>query len=130
MDTLRELTQSKLIRFTQVDYDREMALIATLPDEYGKEMQIGVARYVTNPDGETVEFALAVTDEWQKHGVGRKLMSVLIECARQKGYRAVVGDVLTQNSKMFRLITSLGFTVHAHHDDPSVKRVVLALHPV
>lgn len=130
MDTLRELTQSMLIRFTQVDYDREMALIATLPDEHGKEIQIGVARYVTNPDGETVEFALAVTDEWQKHGVGRKLMSVLIECARQKGYRAVVGDVLTQNSKMFRLITSLGFTVHAHHEDPSVKRVVLVLHPV
>ena len=130
MDTLRELTQSMLIRFTQVDYDREMALVATLPDEHGNELQIGVARYVTNPDGETVEFALAVADEWQKHGVGRKLMSVLIECARQKGYRAVVGDVLTQNSKMFRLVTSLGFSVHTHHEDPAVKRVVLTLHPM
>ena len=130
MDTLRELTQSMLIRFTQVDYDREMALVATLPDEHGNEQQIGVARYVTNPDGETVEFALAVADEWQKHGVGRKLMSVLIECARQKGYRAVVGDVLTQNSKMFRLVTSLGFSVHTHHEDPAVKRVVLPLHPL
>lgn len=48
MDTLRELTQSMLIRFTQVDYDREMALIATLPDEYGKEMQIGV-RHAMSP---------------------------------------------------------------------------------
>jgi len=130
MDTLRELTQPMLVRFTQVDYDREMALVATLPGEEGKAMQIGVARYVTNPDGETVEFALAVADDWQKHGVGRKLMSVLIESARQKGYRAIVGDVLTQNSKMFRLMASLGFTIHAHHEDPAVKRVVLPLHAI
>ncbi len=128
MDTLRELTQSMLVRFTQIDYDREMALIATLPDADGKEVQIGVARYVTNPDGETVEFALAIADEWQKHGIGRRLMSALIETARQKGYRAVVGDVLSQNTKMFRLMTILGFSIHPHHEDPAVKRVVCPLH--
>jgi acetyltransferase len=85
MDTLRELTQTMLVRFTQIDYDREMALVATCPTEEedgGKEKQIGVARYVTNPDGESVEFALAVGDDWQKHGVGRKLMTALIDCAR------------------------------------------------
>lgn len=130
MDTLRELTQSMLVRFTQIDYDREMALIATLPGDDGRDKQIGVARYVTNPDGETVEFALAIADDWQKHGVGRKLMSALIECARQKGYRAVVGDVLSQNTKMFRLMTTLGFTIHPHQEDPAVKRVVCPLHAV
>lgn len=128
MDTLRELTQSMLVRFTQIDYDREMALVATLPGEGGKETQIGVARYVTNPDGETVEFALAVADDWQMHGVGRKLMTMLIDVARKKGYRAVVGDVLAMNSKMFRLMTTLGFTIHPHHEDPAVKRVVCSLH--
>jgi acetyltransferase len=55
-------------------------------------------------------------------------MSALIECARQKGYRAVVGDVLAQNTKMFRLMTTLGFTIHPHHEDPAVKRVVCPLH--
>ena len=128
MDTLRELTQPMLVRFTQIDYDREMALIATIPNEHSKAQQIGVARYVTNPDGETVEFALAVADDWQKHGVGRKLMSCLIDVARQKGYRAVVGDVLTMNTKMFRLMSSLGFTIHPHPDDPAVKRVICPLH--
>jgi acetyltransferase len=128
MDTLRELTQAMLVRFTQIDYDREMALIATIPDEEGKELQIGVSRYVTNPDGESVEFALAVADDWQKHGVGRKLMTALIQSARMKGYRAVVGDVLALNSKMFRLMTSLGFSIHPHPDDPAVKRVVRPLH--
>jgi acetyltransferase len=128
MDTLRELTQAMLVRFTQIDYDREMALVATLPSATGNEIQIGVARYVTNPDGETVEFALTIADEWQKHGVGRKLMTALIEVARKKGYRAVVGDVLAMNTKMFRLMSALGFTIHPHPDDPSVKRVVCSLH--
>ena len=129
MDTLRELTQSMLVRFTQIDYDREMALVATLPEKDGKTVQIAVARYVTNPDGETVEFALAVADAWQKHGIGRKLMSALIDSARLKGYRAIVGDVLSQNTKMFRLMGSLGFTIHPHPDDPAVKRVICSLHP-
>jgi len=127
MDTIRELTQTMLVRFTQIDYDREMAFVATVADENGKETQIGVARYVVNPDGESVEFALAVGDAWQKCGVGRKLMTALIECARMKGYRAVVGDVLSTNSKMFRLMTSLGFTIHPHPDDTAVKRVVKPL---
>jgi acetyltransferase len=127
MDTLRELTQTMLVRFTQIDYDREMALVATLPDAEGKDQQIGVARYVLNPDGESVEFALAVADAWQKCGVGRKLMTALIDCARMKGYRAVVGDVLATNSKMFRLMTSLGFTIHPHPEDTAVKRVVKPL---
>jgi acetyltransferase len=129
MDTLRELTPAMLVRFTQIDYDREMALIATLPGKGEKIVQIGVARYVTNPDGETVEFALAVADDWQMHGVGRKLMTSLIDVARQKGFRAIVGDVLTMNSKMFRLMTTLGFTVQPHHEDPAVKRVVCTLYP-
>ena len=66
MDTLRELTPTMLVRFTQIDYDREMALVGTLAGDEGKETQIGVARYVVNPDGESVEFALAVGDAWQK----------------------------------------------------------------
>ena len=128
MDTIRELTQPMLVRFTQIDYDREMALVATVELEDGKEQQIGVSRYVTNPDGRSsAEFALAVADDWQKHGVGRKLMTALIECARMKGYRAVVGDVLALNTKMFRLMTSLGFTIHPHPDDAAVKRVVKPL---
>lgn len=128
MDTIRELTPAMLVRFTQIDYDREMALIAVIKDEEsGKETQIGVARYVVNPDGESVEFALAVGDNWQKCGIGRKLMSCLIECARMKGYRAVVGDVLSTNTKMFRLMTSLGFSIHPHPDDTAVKKVVKPL---
>ena len=54
-------------------------------------------------------------------------VGALIDCARAKGYRAVVGDVLSTNSKMFRLMTSLGFSIHPHPDDTAVKRVVKPL---
>ena len=53
--------------------------------------------------------------------------AALIDCARQKGYRAVVGDVLSTNGKMFNLMTSLGFTIHPHPDDTAVKRVIKPL---
>ncbi|HET6720983.1 MAG TPA: GNAT family N-acetyltransferase, partial [Rhodocyclaceae bacterium] len=126
MDTMRELSPSMLIRFTQIDYDREMALVATIDDD-GKEIEIGVARYVTNPDGETVEFALAVGDDWQKHGVGPRLMTAIIECAQAKGYRAIVGDVLANNEKMLKLMGMLGFAIHPHPEDNAVKRVIKPL---
>lgn len=127
MDTMRELSSSMLIRFTQIDYDREMALVATIEGEDGKEIEIGVARYVTNPDGETVEFALAVGDDWQKHGVGPRLMTTIIECAAAKGYRAIVGDVLANNEKMLKLMAILGFAIHPHPEDNAVKRVIKPL---
>ena len=54
-------------------------------------------------------------------------MSALIACARAKGFRTVVGDVLSMNTKMFNLMTKLGFTTHPHPDDPAVKRVIKPL---
>jgi acetyltransferase len=128
MDTIRELSPSMLTRFTQIDYDREMALVATIEGENGREVEIGVARYVSNPDGDTVEFALAVGDDWQKHGVGPRLMATIIECAQNKGYRAIIGDVLASNDKMLKLMTNLGFSIHPHPEDAAVKRVVKPLH--
>lgn len=129
MDGTRELPPTLLARFTQIDYDREMALVATILDEAGAETQIGSARYALSPDGESVEFALAVADVWQKYGLGRRLMLALIDCARQSGYRAIVGDVLADNAKMLRLMESLEFSIIPHPEDKSVKRVVRALAP-
>ena len=126
MDTIRELSMPMLVRFTQIDYDREMALTA-LVEEDDHEKIIGVARYATNPDGSSVEFALAVADEWQKHGIGPRLMTELIDCAKSKGFDTIVGDVFGNNEKMLRLMTNLGFTIHPHPEDNAVKRVVKTL---
>ncbi|MCW8987454.1 MAG: bifunctional acetate--CoA ligase family protein/GNAT family N-acetyltransferase, partial [Gammaproteobacteria bacterium] len=93
MQALHELTPQMLMRFTQIDYDREMALIAVA--EIGdKETEIGVARYVTNPDGESCEFAIVIADKWHKKGLGSHLLDKLIQVARMKRLSIIDGEVL------------------------------------
>ncbi|MGD9871766.1 MAG: GNAT family N-acetyltransferase [Thauera sp.] len=128
MEELDELSPAMVARFTQIDYDREMALIATTIDDKGAEQMIGIARYALAADGESVEFALVVADDWQRHGLGRRLMGALIEVARGKGFRSIFGDVLGKNAKMLRLMHSLGFLVQPHPEENALRRVVKALH--
>jgi acetyltransferase len=126
MDTLRELTPQMLMRFTQIDYDREMAFVATV-DQAGRETEVGVARYVANPDGASCEFALVIADGWQRKGLGRRMMQQLIEVARARDLRTMVGHVLGENRGMLALCQKLGFVVADSAEGPMVKRVALAL---
>jgi acetyltransferase len=126
MDSLQELSQAMLVRFTQIDYDREMALIAVLEHD-PQETELGVCRYIINPDGESCEFALVVSDEWQHKGIGHKLMGCLFDVARAKGLKIMEGEVLAANHSMLSLVTSLGFTVSTSAEDPAIKRVVKQL---
>ncbi len=122
MEALQELTPTLLARFTQIDYDREMALMAVTSID-GKELELGIARYATNPDAESCEFALVIADQWQHKGIGHKLMTCLIDVARAKGLKRMEGEVLATNQTMLRLVTSLGFTATSSPDDPAVKRI-------
>jgi len=126
METLQELTPAMLVRFTQIDYDREMALMA-VTNQAGKEVELGIARYTTNTDAESCEFALVVSDQWQHRGLGHKLMTALMDVARAKGLKRMEGEVLTTNQAMLQLVTSLAFAVTTHPDDPTVKRVTKQL---
>ena len=128
MEELKELSPALVARFTQIDYDREMALIATTTDDAGAEHMVGSARYALAADGESVEFALVVADGWQRHGLGRRLMGALIEVARSKGFRNIFGDVLGKNAKMLRLMHGLGFLVQPHPEESALRRVVKVLH--
>ena len=126
MDTLRELTPAMLVRFTQIDYDREMAFVATLPEGEG-EAEIGVVRYVANPDGESCEFAIVIADEWHRKGLGRRLMGQLIDVARARGLRSMIGHVLAENRGMLQLCQGLGFVITDSIEGAMIKRATLAL---
>lgn len=126
MNTPGETIQTMLARGTQIDYDAELSLLATVADETGKERKVGVTRYV-NLDGDSVEFSLLVADDWQQRGVGRQLLLRLIECARLHGYRFVVGDVQAANARMLQLIASLGFYMQPHPEEAAVMSVVKPL---
>src|SRR5204863_2125139 len=83
MHHLHELTPQMLARFTQVDYDRELALIAV--DGRGRsEKIVAVARYVANPDAESAEFAVVVADALHRHGLGPAIMRLLVASARKR----------------------------------------------
>jgi acetyltransferase len=106
MQHLTELPPQMLARFTQLDYDRELALVALHGGEF-----IAVGRYAPNPDGETAEFALTVADAWQGRGLGRALLGRLKDEARKAGYKALYGNIMEANHEMLELAKHLGFVL-------------------
>ncbi len=126
MNSVQELSQSMLVRFTQIDYSREMALIA-VSEEQGREVELGVTRYAINPDGESCEFALVIADNMRGKGLGHKLMTALMDAARGKGLKTIEGQVLNNNANMLKLMKRLGFSIDPSPEDDSVKIVRKAL---
>jgi acetyltransferase len=126
MDAVSELSPVALAHLTQIDYSREMALLA-LTEIDGREVELGVARYAINSEGASCEFALVVNDQWQKQGIGHKLMDVLMDVARSKGVKAMEGEVLKTNHPMLKLVEALGFRIEPHPEDDAVRRVSRAL---
>jgi acetyltransferase len=126
MNSLQELSQDMLVRFTQIDYHNEMALIAVKSDDAGDE-QIGVARYTTNVDKTSCDFALAVSDRWQGRGIAHHLMQDLMEVARDRNLEKMQGQVLSENTKMLELVASLNFQIRNDPDDLAIKQVEVGL---
>ncbi|HYT47157.1 MAG TPA: GNAT family N-acetyltransferase, partial [Burkholderiales bacterium] len=122
MERMRELPPNLLARFTQLDYDRELALVALHPEN---EDFIAVGRYAPNPDGVSAEFALTVADAWQGKGVGRALLERLCDAARNAGYKALYGYILDANREMLDLAERLGFVQSSRsgHEVSVVRRL-------
>jgi acetyltransferase len=126
MDTMRELTPDLLARFTQIDYDREMAFVA-IAGEPGSEVELAVGRYATNPDGESCEFAVVVGDTWHGRGLARRMMEALISVARRRGLRVMMGHIMASNDKMLKLAIALGFRIQPDSLDHSLRQAILDL---
>jgi acetyltransferase len=124
---IKALSHVQAARFTQIDYDREMALALVGPGVPGKAEVFGVARLAADPDNERAEYAIIVRHDMTGRGLGRHLMQRLIEYARRRGTGEIFGDVLRENAPMLRLCRELGFTAASVPDEPSLVRVVLKL---
>ena len=135
VSSIVELPPAMLARFTLIDYDREMALVAVFKERQAgpdgkiieKERIVGVSRYITNPDQSSCEFALVVADDFNGKGLGSRLMLCIMEVAREKGLAEIEGLVLSQNAAMLRLMKSLGFVIKPFTDDPDFRLVTHAL---
>ncbi|MFA7438241.1 GNAT family N-acetyltransferase [Castellaniella sp.] len=130
---LRELTPRMLARYTRIDYDREVALVAVVqvpnPDNRGllRERIVGFAHYLRNPDGRGAEYALVIADAWQRRGLGAELMRSLIGLARQQGLDYIEGLVLATNRPMLGLMTFLGLRNDPDPDDAAMRRLWMRL---
>jgi acetyltransferase len=121
-----ETTHEMLIRYTQIDYDREMAIIAELTEE-GRKKMAGVVRIITDPDNETAEFAIVVGDPWQRQGLGTVMTRYILEIARNRGIKKVYAYLLKDNVDMLHLFLKFKFT---HQREEGMYRVELLLDPV
>ncbi len=121
----KEISHEELARYCQVDYDREIALVAAVDDD-GRERLIGVCRLTIMPDGRAAEMAVVVADAWQGQGIGKKLMENTIKIAKERGIREIWMDVLADNKPMNGLSRRMGFK-KAESEDPDIVRYLLKL---
>lgn len=112
--TRREVPQTELARYSQIDYDREMTFIAS-PEAVGDGM-LGEVRAVCDPDNQSAEFAIQVSTDCQRHGLGRLLMTKMLRYLGERGTRELIGECLVENTGMAHLARSLGFEVKANED--------------
>jgi acetyltransferase len=120
---IRELAPEVLQRLLAIDYGRSMAFAAVLLEQ-GRQHMIGEARYAPALDGSgAVDFALAVADDWQRHGIGRLLFERLLQYAGRNGIARIQGDVLQGNTGMLGLARQFGLALHPHPDGAWLARV-------
>ncbi len=118
---LRELPASTLAQMTQVDQRAHVAFVAESEGTIVADL-----RYVRRGDG-TAEFALAVADDWQRQGIGYRLLSRLARHAACHGVRTLVGEVLADNAPMIRLLQSRGAHFALREDEPGLLEAALPL---
>lgn len=114
---MRELSHAQLARMTQIDYNREMAFIATRKGEDGGSETLGVARVIFDPDNVSAEFAISVRSDLKGKGLGRILMSKLIAYCCERGAHEIVGETLSYNKPLLTLVKGLGFETHRSLDN-------------
>jgi len=104
------MSHRDMARLTQIDYDREMAFIATAKNAHGEPETLGVVRTLTDPDNTVAEYAIIARSDLKGQGLGRKLMQKMIDYCKARGTREIIGQILPDNRPMISLARSLGFS--------------------
>jgi len=122
----RELTPTLLRALTEADGTLEKVLVALGRDEDGERI-VAIAQYAATDDGESCDLAVVIADDWQGLRLGRWLMDMLIETARDAGFLRAEGDVLRSNKAMLGLARALGFHVAHNPRDATALRITREL---
>lgn len=125
--TRRGIERSELVRLTQIDYAREIALVAVEGDGAGGERTLGVVRAIAAPDQASAEFGIVVRSDLKGRRLGELLMRHLIDAQRRQGTAMLVATVLAENRRMLDLAQRLGFSDRAHPDGDGTRLLELPL---
>jgi acetyltransferase len=113
---ISDISHEMLVRYCNIDYDREMAIVAELT-EHDRKSIIGIGRIICDREFKNGEFAVLVHDGYQNQGLGYKLVDVIIGIAEEKGLEQIYGDILTDNRRMLAVARKLGFTIGQGDED-------------
>ena len=120
---IKDITHQLLIRYTQIDYDREIAIIAETSDNSTKSM-MGVVRLIGDAYAENAEFAIVVADPWQHEGLGSILMDYILEIAKDRKIKKIYAYILPDNDRMLSMMKKRNFTI-AKSEDNMIAELVL-----
>ncbi|MBU4455745.1 GNAT family N-acetyltransferase, partial [Patescibacteria group bacterium] len=120
---IKDITHEMLVRYTQIDYDREMAIVAEITEK-GEKKFAGVSRLIADSYGETAEFAVAVGDPWHFQGLGNKLTDYILNIAKQRGIKKVCAQFFKDNKVMRHILEKKGFKIT---EDKAISRAELEL---
>jgi acetyltransferase len=122
-EIIKELSHETLTRYCNLDYDREIAVVA----EFQQSRQItGAVRLIIDPDRKSGEFAILVGDKWQGLGLGSKLMGCLVEVAKDMRLEKIYGHVIASNYKMLSMCNKKGFKAETLDEDTVIVTLKLS----
>ncbi len=121
---VKDISHEMLIRFCNIDYDREMAMVAEWKEGPRRRI-IGIGRLIIEPDFRSGEYAVLVHDDYQGKGLGYKLVDLIIGIAQDKGLEEIYGTVLTENERMLKMARKLGFQFKRMSDGITEVRLAL-----
>jgi acetyltransferase len=114
---VKDFSHTFVARFTQLDYARAMAFIAT---EEASGAMLGVVRLHANANYDAGEYAVLVRSDMKGHGLGWLLMQTMIDYAGTEGLQVIEGQVLRDNTTMLTMCRELGFEISADPHDPDL----------
>jgi acetyltransferase len=112
---LKDTPHEVRVRYCNIDYDREMAIVAEVTSE-GRRKILGVTRLIAEPDGKTGELAFIVGDNWQDLGLGTKMVDHVLDIAKEMGIEEVYAIMLTDNYRAISLTKKMGFCLEDRRD--------------
>ncbi|MDP8242340.1 MAG: bifunctional acetate--CoA ligase family protein/GNAT family N-acetyltransferase [Candidatus Celaenobacter antarcticus] len=120
---IKDISHDQLVRYTQIDYDREIAIIAEVTED-GQKKMAGVVRLIADQYNETAEFAIVIADPWQNMGLGNKFTDYIIDLAKSRGIQKIYANILVDNHIMLHMFRSRGFSMTKVEDSFYAEKVV------